>query len=187
MDPPTYDEARLHPPALGREAFNIPPPPSYDASLSSPSTPPPTYGEAVTLQPNPFPVLTPPVVPTTVTSPSHNPGVIIHPTTQIGITNQINGRQPVVVVTQPQSSPSITVPHLTDTPAVVQCPHCHRVVTTKVTYTPGSGAWAMCILIAVMGLICGFCLIPLAVRGLQDVHHSCPQCKNHIHTYKRGR
>lgn len=46
MEPPSYEEARHHPPALSPQGFNILPPPSYDASLSSPSTPPPTYGEA---------------------------------------------------------------------------------------------------------------------------------------------
>lgn len=46
MEPPSYEEARLHPSALDTRAINIPPPPSYDASFPCPSTPPPTYGEA---------------------------------------------------------------------------------------------------------------------------------------------
>ncbi|KAM3623639.1 uncharacterized protein V6R79_013597 [Siganus canaliculatus] len=45
MEPPSYEEARLQPPALS--SVNVPPPPSYSASLSSPTTPPPSYQEAV--------------------------------------------------------------------------------------------------------------------------------------------
>ncbi|XP_070842854.1 lipopolysaccharide-induced tumor necrosis factor-alpha factor homolog [Chaetodon trifascialis] len=185
MEPPSYEEARLHPPALGTQALNIPPPPSYDASLPSPSTPPPTYGEAVTIQPDPFPVLTPPVAPPAVTSPSQNTGIIIHPISQIGVTPSVNGRQTQpVVLTQPQPVP-ISLTYLGDVPGVVCCPHCHHVVTTKVMYLPGRAAWCMCVLLTMMGLVCGFCLIPFMVRGLQDAHHSCPRCGNHLHVYTR--
>lgn len=50
MEPPSYEEARLHPSALDTRAISIPPPPSYDASFPCPSTPPPTYGEAGTVK-----------------------------------------------------------------------------------------------------------------------------------------
>ncbi|XP_034544811.1 lipopolysaccharide-induced tumor necrosis factor-alpha factor homolog [Notolabrus celidotus] len=184
MEPPSYEEARLHPPALSSVGFNIPPPPSYDVSLHSPPTPPPTYGEAVTVQPDPFPVLTPPRVQTGVSSLSPNTGAIIHPTTQVGVSSAVSGRQTQPVVTQPQPVP-VAVTFLRDVPAMVRCPYCHRVDTTKVTYLPGSAAWCMCLLITMMGLICGFCLIPFMVRSLQDAHHSCQHCGNHLHTYKR--
>lgn len=185
MEPPSYEEASLHPAALSPQAFNIPPP-SYDASIPSPSTPPPTYGEAVTVQPDAFPVLTPPSVPTSATSPPHSTGVIVHPITQIGVTPSVSGRlaQPAVVVTQPPPVP-ISVSYLRDVPGVVRCPHCHHIVTSNVTYVPGRAAWCTCILLTMMGLVCGFCLIPFMVRGLQDAQHSCPQCKNHLHTYTR--
>ncbi|KAM9363329.1 lipopolysaccharide-induced tumor necrosis factor-alpha factor homolog [Symphorus nematophorus] len=186
MEPPSYEEASLHPPALGTQAFNNLPPPSYDASTPSPSTPPPTYGEAVTVQPDPFPVLTPPRVPTAVTSPPRTAGIIIHPIAQIGVTPPVRATQtqPVVVVSQPQPVP-IEVMYLREDPGLVRCPYCHNVVTTKVTYMPGRAAWSMCVLLAVMGLICGFCLIPFMVRSLQDAHHSCPHCGNHLHIYTR--
>ncbi|KAE8300384.1 hypothetical protein D5F01_LYC00522 [Larimichthys crocea] len=182
MEPPSYEEARHHPPALSPQGLNILPPPSYDASLSSPSTPPPTYGEAVTIQQNPFPVLTPP---TDVTSPSQNAGVIIHPPTQIGVTPPVSRTQTQpVVVTQPAPVP-ISVTYLADSPGLVRCPNCHHTVTSEVTYLPGRAAWCMCVLLSLMGLICGFCLIPFMMNSLQDVHHSCPQCGNHLHIYKR--
>ncbi|XP_022593935.1 lipopolysaccharide-induced tumor necrosis factor-alpha factor homolog [Seriola dumerili] len=180
MEPPSYEEASLHPPPLTTEGLNIPPPPSYDASLSSPATPPPTYGEAVTIQPDPFP----PSVPAAGTSPPQNTENIIHPHTQVGVRPALNGRQtqPVVVVTQPTPVP-ISVTCLRDSPALVRCPHCHHTVTTKVIYLPGRAAWCLCVLLTLMGLVCGFCLIPFMVRGLQDAHHSCPRCGNHLHVY----
>ncbi|CAJ1052605.1 lipopolysaccharide-induced tumor necrosis factor-alpha factor homolog [Xyrichtys novacula] len=185
MEPPSYEEARFHPPALSSQGYNIPPPPSYDVSLHAPPTPPPTYGEAVTVQPDPFPVLTPPRLPTSASSPSQNTGVIIHPTTQIGVSSSSVGRrQTQPVVTQPQPVP-VTLSYLEDNPAVVHCPHCRHVVTSKVTYQPGKAAWCMCILLTLMGLVCGFCLIPFMVRSLQDAHHSCPNCGKHLYTYTR--
>ncbi|XP_035516710.1 lipopolysaccharide-induced tumor necrosis factor-alpha factor homolog [Morone saxatilis] len=183
MEPPSYEESRLHPPALSAQVFNIPPPPSYDASLSPPSTPPPTYGEAITNQPDPFPVLTPPRVPPA--GHSQSTGLIIHPPIQVGVTPSVSSRQTQpVVVTQPQPVP-ITVTCLREAPGLVHCPHCHHVVTTKVTYHPGRAAWCMCCLLTVMGLICGCCLIPFMVHSLQDAHHSCPQCGKQLHTYTR--
>ncbi|KAG7486745.1 hypothetical protein JOB18_037835 [Solea senegalensis] len=186
MEPPSYEEANLHPSALRTGGFSSPPPPSYYASLSSPSTPPPTYVEAVTTQPDPFPVLSVHSVPTTQTSPPQNAGNIIHPVTQVGAgrRHHTHQTQPAVVVIQPPPVP-ISVTYLRDIPGLVRCPHCHHTVTTQVTYLPGKAAWCMCVLLSVMGLVCGFCLIPLLVRGMQDAYHSCPQCGNNLHVYKR--
>ncbi|XP_078119909.1 lipopolysaccharide-induced tumor necrosis factor-alpha factor [Sander vitreus] len=164
MEPPSYEEATLHPTGLG-----------------TPSTPPPTYVEAVTTQPDYFPVLT---LPTAGTSPSQNTGLITYQLTQIGSSDGGRQTQPAVVVTQPQPVP-ILITHLGDIPGLVCCPHCHHVVTSKVTYVPGRIAWWMCLLITLMGFICGCCLIPFGMRSLQDAHHSCPQCGKHLHIYRR--
>ncbi|XP_053195796.1 lipopolysaccharide-induced tumor necrosis factor-alpha factor homolog [Scomber japonicus] len=191
MDPPSYEEANLHPSALASEAFNFRPPPSYDASFPSPSpsTPPPTYGEAVTVLPDQFPVLTPPTVPTPVLTTQPTPvlttvpttvssiGVITHQVTQVGVTPPLTSQQ--------QPSPSASVLNLRDIPGLVQCPHCHQVVTTKVTYQPGKSAWCACVLFTMIGLVCGCCLIPFFAHGMQDVHHSCPQCGKHLHIFMR--
>ncbi|XP_034455056.1 lipopolysaccharide-induced tumor necrosis factor-alpha factor homolog [Hippoglossus hippoglossus] len=179
MEPPTYEEAALHPPARNTQGLYTPPPPSYYASLSSPSTPPPTYVEAVRIQRDPFPILSLPSVPTSVTSTPRNAGYIIHPLTQVGATQTVNSSQ-----TQPTPVP-IRLSDLTKQPGLVRCPHCRRTVTTNVKYHPSKDAWGLCILLAVMGLICGFCLIPLIACGLQDAYHSCPECGRHLFTYKR--
>ncbi|XP_076001324.1 lipopolysaccharide-induced tumor necrosis factor-alpha factor homolog [Genypterus blacodes] len=186
MDPPSYDEASRHPPALVTPA-NIPPPPSYAASLSMPSTPPPTYGETVTIQPDPFPLLaSSPLSAAAMSHPQHPGNIIIHPSTQIGVRQTVGSIQnQTVVVVQPRSSGSVAVASLTDVPTVITCPHCHNVVTTKVTYSPGMAAWCTCLFLAVTGLVCGCCLIPLMMRGMQDAHHSCPHCGNSVHKYKR--
>uniref|UniRef100_A0A3Q2X131 LITAF domain-containing protein n=1 Tax=Haplochromis burtoni TaxID=8153 RepID=A0A3Q2X131_HAPBU len=149
MDPPSYEEASRQPPALPIAAFNAPPP-AYDASLSSPPTPPPAYREAA------------------------------------GAAPRVNSRQtqPIAVVSQPQPVP-IAVEYLRGAPGLVRCPHCSHLVTSKVTHVPGTAAWCWCVILAMAGLICGFCLIPLMVRGMQDTHHSCPQCGNPLHVHKR--
>ncbi|XP_024914137.1 lipopolysaccharide-induced tumor necrosis factor-alpha factor homolog [Cynoglossus semilaevis] len=175
MEPPSYEEASLHPPVLTAEGFNSPPPPSYYATISSPSTPPPTYGEAVTAQTDPFPVLSRPS--------ARNNEDIIHSHTQVG-TSSARGSRPAVIVTQPVPVP-IMLSYLTDQPGLVRCQYCHKVVTTQVTYLPGKGAWCMCAILSLMGLICGFCLIPLMIRGLQDAYHACPECGNNLHVFKR--
>ncbi|XP_030597368.1 lipopolysaccharide-induced tumor necrosis factor-alpha factor homolog [Archocentrus centrarchus] len=223
MEPPSYEEASRQPSAQPTAASDLfPPPPTYDASLSCPPTPPPAYREAV--RPDPFPVLALLSVPTAVTShpqrstgvtvhpvtqitvqpqasPARAPapastavssgsrqgtGVTVHPVTQIGATPRVSSRQtqPTAVVCQPQPVP-IAVQYLKDAPGLVRCPHCSHLVTSKVTYVPGTAAWCWCVILALSGLICGFCLIPLMVRGMQDAHHSCPQCGNNLHIHKR--
>ncbi|KAM8843565.1 uncharacterized protein ACB058_014803 [Synchiropus picturatus] len=165
MDPPTYEEARLHPPVSGRPADIVSPPPSYDASLCPPPTPPPSYGEAVTQ--NPFPILTPPQVHTTVTS-AQSPAtrVNIHPTTFI------------------DNRSGTELRHLRNVPAVVRCPYCDEMVTSKVVFRPGMEAWLVCCILAASGLICGFCLIPFCTKCSQDTHHLCPNCGKLIYRHK---
>ncbi|XP_033821011.1 lipopolysaccharide-induced tumor necrosis factor-alpha factor [Periophthalmus magnuspinnatus] len=181
MDLPSYDEAEQHPRAQGPGVLHIPPPPTYDASVTLPSTPPPSYGEAVEFVPDHFPVLTVPV------SPRHNTGVFIHPATEVPVvvTQSISVTQSSpVVIYQPQPVPLVVPSQLTDSPAHIQCPHCGRTGTTLVSHVPSATAWCSCALLAFMGLICGFCLIPLLVRSCQDTHHSCPHCHRVVHVYK---
>uniref|UniRef100_A0A3Q3RYK2 LITAF domain-containing protein n=1 Tax=Mastacembelus armatus TaxID=205130 RepID=A0A3Q3RYK2_9TELE len=113
--------------------------------------------------------------------------LLVQPTSPpgVGVAPTAGTQQPqAAVVTQPPPVP-VSVMYLTEIPGLVNCPHCHHTVTTKVTYVPGTAAWCTCVLLALMGLICGFCLIPFAIRGLQDAHHSCPQCRNVLHIYRR--
>uniref|UniRef100_A0A669BB74 LITAF domain-containing protein n=1 Tax=Oreochromis niloticus TaxID=8128 RepID=A0A669BB74_ORENI len=81
---------------------------------------------------------------------------------------------PIAVVSQPQPVP-IAVEYLRGAPGLVRCPHCSHLVTKL-------HPRFLCLCFR---LICGFCLIPLMVRGMQDTHHSCPQCGNALHVHKR--
>ncbi|XP_072239911.1 lipopolysaccharide-induced tumor necrosis factor-alpha factor homolog [Leuresthes tenuis] len=171
MEPSLFDETSCQ--------IDLSPPPDYNNSMLSPSTPPPAYGDVV--QQDLFPVLTPPSVPVEI-PPTQSSVVTVHPITQIGSSR--GQTQTVAVVSQPHPVP-INIQFLRDTPGYVRCTQCQHFVTSKVTYVAGGAAWCTCALLALMGLICGFCLIPLVVPSLQDVHHSCPRCENQLYVYKR--
>ncbi|MEQ2291778.1 hypothetical protein AMECASPLE_016445 [Ameca splendens] len=182
MEPPSYDEASRHLSVQIPEDVTHPSTPVYTSSLS-PSTPPPTYGEAV--YPNAFPVLIPPSRQTAVVPPPGNSRITVHPLTQIGERPARGPRAPsVAVISQPQPVP-IIVSSLRDSPGFVCCPHCQQLVTSNVTYVAGKAAWCTCLILALMGLFCGFCLIPLCIRRLQDAHHSCPHCGKELYIYER--
>uniref|UniRef100_A0A2I4BGK8 Lipopolysaccharide-induced tumor necrosis factor-alpha factor homolog n=1 Tax=Austrofundulus limnaeus TaxID=52670 RepID=A0A2I4BGK8_AUSLI len=179
MEPPSYEEANRHPSIPSRVGLN------NENLASAPSTPPPTYREAV--HQDPFPVLTPPSVPAAEVPPSQPAEVTVHPLTQIGRRGGASSSrqtQSVVVVSQPQPVPIVPT-SLIDAPGLIRCPHCQHLVTTKVTYKPGCAAWCSCTLLALMGLICGICLIPLMLRRMQDAHHYCPDCEKKVYVYKR--
>uniref|UniRef100_A0A3B3XN22 LITAF domain-containing protein n=1 Tax=Poecilia mexicana TaxID=48701 RepID=A0A3B3XN22_9TELE len=99
----------------------------------------------------------------------------------------------VAVVSQPQPIP-IILNSLRDSPGFVRCPHCLELVTTEHTHhTPMymqknysiEAQQADLTLLLCFRLFCGFCLIPLCMRGLQDAHHSCPQCGKKLYIYER--
>ncbi|XP_023813981.2 uncharacterized protein LOC105354377 [Oryzias latipes] len=173
MEPPSYEEISQQPPALVIPVSN---PPAY--TPPSPSTPPPAYGDAV--QSDPFPLLTTPSM--VVISSPQPPGVIFHQVTQIGV-RRTEG-QTVAVVSQPSPVP-IIVSCLRESPGLVVCPHCQELVTTKVKHVAGKQAWGICMTLTLLGLFCGFCLIPFAVPHCQDVAHFCPGCKKEIYVFER--
>ncbi|XP_061129760.1 lipopolysaccharide-induced tumor necrosis factor-alpha factor homolog [Syngnathus typhle] len=163
MEPPSYAEATLRPP---------PPPTSQ-----TPSEPPPSYEETINVQPDPFPVLRTPIVTTADTSrrdQAHGGGAHAAPV------------QEVVVVTQPQPQQTISITELRNHPGYVQCPKCHDEVTTVKVLCPSLWAVYVCSMIALGGLICGFCLIPLCIPSCWNVHHYCPRCHKRIYVYNRG-
>ncbi|XP_076838595.1 lipopolysaccharide-induced tumor necrosis factor-alpha factor homolog [Brachyhypopomus gauderio] len=164
IQPPSYSEACQCP--------------SYVGQTAHPSTPPPTYSEAVGAvvpTPNvttatPYPLLH---LPTEVrTHQQVPPGSVQH---------TVRAERPRVALSPLQAS---RVP-LGDGPTVTICTHCHQLITTTVDYKPGAAAWGMCCLLTLLGLICGICLIPFCIRSLQDAHHTCPQCNRHIGIYVR--
>ena len=61
----------------------------------------------------------------------------------------------------------------------MQCPACRHNIVTAVHYENGLFAWLICLLICLIGGICGCCLIPFCMHESQDAIHTCPLC----HTY----
>uniref|UniRef100_A0A3B3CYQ1 LITAF domain-containing protein n=1 Tax=Oryzias melastigma TaxID=30732 RepID=A0A3B3CYQ1_ORYME len=88
----------------------------------------------------------------------------------------------VAVVSQPAPVP-IIASCLRESPALVVCPHCQELVTTKIKHVAGKNAWGICMTLSL--LFCGFCLIPLAIPRCQDVVHLCPSCKKQIYVFER--
>ncbi|KAI7810769.1 lipopolysaccharide-induced tumor necrosis factor-alpha factor homolog [Triplophysa rosa] len=189
MDTPSY-------PAADTTTPRSPPPSYHDINALAifeglPAKPPPPYSEATYseatappidtnqqqanrfpsgAQADQFPVLNMPRV------------VVVNHTEQVIVRQQIvKNEAPQVIVVQPQQM----VLALGDTQTATVCKYCHNSILTVVEYKPGCAAWAMCILLTVLGLVCGFCLIPFCVRGFQDAHHSCPQCRRHLGIYRR--
>ncbi|XP_067296872.1 cell death-inducing p53-target protein 1 homolog isoform X2 [Pseudorasbora parva] len=73
---------------------------------------------------------------------------------------------------------------LTDVPRRVICRHCMMEVTTEIEHINGALTWLICAGLAIF--VCWFCcFIPFCVDSWKDVKHTCPNCKNVIHIYKR--
>ncbi|KAM9487565.1 uncharacterized protein ACWYII_004776 [Salvelinus alpinus] len=176
MDPPSYNEAPHYPPAPTTAIATIS---SFPPHHPTPTTPPPTYGEAVTMQMDPFPVLTPP---TRQSLPiQEQTSFFLHQSTQIVNMETVQQHFPTVLIIQPEA-----VGPLGDAPCMTQCSNCRQRVTTVVTYRPGMAAWAMCGLLTLLGCVCVcVCVIPFEVPGFQDAHHSCPLCHAHLHIHTR--
>ncbi|KAA0722547.1 hypothetical protein E1301_Tti011922 [Triplophysa tibetana] len=167
--PPSYHEINglsIH------EGLPAKPPPPYTEVTAPPAE---MYQQQANrfpsgAQANQFPVLNMP----TVVTVNHREQVIVQQ--QI-----MRNEAPQVFMVQPQQ----IVLSLGDTQTATVCRYCHNSILTVVEYKPGCAAWAMCLVIALLGLICGFCLIPFCVRGFQDAHHSCPHCHSHLGIYRR--
>ncbi|XP_077061365.1 lipopolysaccharide-induced tumor necrosis factor-alpha factor homolog [Siphateles boraxobius] len=167
--PPDYDDIHLY------EEIPATLTPLYDTAIA-----PPAYRETKNFQEIPkilqtpyrradiFPVLNVP------------PQIAIVRQEQMFMQQEARAVGPQVTMVQPQR-----VVVLGDTPTVTVCQYCHKSIITEVEYKPGSAAWATCLLLTLLGLICGFCLIPFFVRGFQDAHHACPYCHRHLGIYTR--
>uniref|UniRef100_A0A3B5MI82 LITAF domain-containing protein n=1 Tax=Xiphophorus couchianus TaxID=32473 RepID=A0A3B5MI82_9TELE len=75
------------------------------------------------------------------------------------------------------------VQHLpTDVAGSMLCPHCKNTVVTSVEYKVGMLTW---IIFGVLFFCWPCSFIPFCVNSCKDVQHSCPQCNNVLHLYKR--
>ncbi|CAD6190580.1 unnamed protein product [Caenorhabditis auriculariae] len=86
---------------------------------------------------------------------------------------------------QPQITTIIvgTVP-LGSAPMRMQCPHCQQQIITQTEMKSGLLAWLLCGGLVLFGCwLC--CCIPFCINACQDMHHSCPNCRRYIGTYRR--
>lgn len=97
------------------------------------------------------------------------------------------------VTSQPMGQPTQTVIHVSgraqqrygDQPVSMICPNCGQNITTSTYKVTSVVQWAAAGGLLVVGCWLGCCLIPLCIDSLQDVKHSCPNCKAYLGMYKR--
>ncbi|KAM8729433.1 uncharacterized protein AB9X84_026680 [Acanthopagrus schlegelii] len=104
-----------------------------------------------------------------------------HQPTQVDTAPQKTGP---VDETQTGAAAPLPVDRLAQAAAVTLCPSCQEVVLTDTRSTVGEAMWLLCCVFSSMGGFAGCCLIPFFMDHLRDVHHQCPNCKEHIHTFQ---
>uniref|UniRef100_A0A3P9MT63 Si:ch211-202h22.9 n=1 Tax=Poecilia reticulata TaxID=8081 RepID=A0A3P9MT63_POERE len=72
----------------------------------------------------------------------------------------------------------------TEAPGNMLCPHCKTTVVTTTEYKLGMLTWIIVGSLFFIGCW-PCCLIPFFVGACKDVQHSCPQCNNVLHVYRR--
>ncbi|XP_016369677.1 lipopolysaccharide-induced tumor necrosis factor-alpha factor homolog [Sinocyclocheilus rhinocerous] len=91
------------------------------------------------------------------------------------------------ITIQPTMVPIVAqmaVVNLTDMPGRITCPHCMTDIITEIEYMNGLLTWL--IFGSLVIFVCWLCCcIPFCVDACKDVKHTCPNCKNIIHIYKR--
>jgi len=79
----------------------------------------------------------------------------------------------------------VQAPSFGHRPLQIVCPHCQASITTKTVSEPSALAWILGGVLCLTGLWVCAC-IPCCIDSLQQVTHSCPNCKNFLGRYKGG-
>ncbi|PHJ21381.1 litaf-like protein [Cystoisospora suis] len=72
-----------------------------------------------------------------------------------------------------------------DVPVNTTCPHCHKAITTTVSYKHSCMGITLCVLTTLVLGLYSFCVVPFLWLGLKDAVHSCPFCRNLIQRQSR--
>ncbi|XP_069373591.1 uncharacterized protein [Paralichthys olivaceus] len=86
--------------------------------------------------------------------------------------------------TSPTPPPLVPVESLGSMSDFTRCPSCNEVVCTVTHTTHSDITCLLCCLWASIGCVAGCCLIPFFQKNLRNIHHHCPRCQAHIHTYR---
>lgn len=99
------------------------------------------------------------------------------------------GSQTVIMGPPPQGQVgSVTVVSVAQWgpyPMQVGCPHCGAQVMTETRASPGLLTWLLAGALIFFGCWLGCCLIPCCIPECQDIEHRCPNCKQHLGSYRR--
>uniref|UniRef100_A0A3P9MTI0 Si:ch211-202h22.8 n=1 Tax=Poecilia reticulata TaxID=8081 RepID=A0A3P9MTI0_POERE len=82
------------------------------------------------------------------------------------------------------ANPVVVQARPTEAPGNMMCPFCKTKVMTITEYKLGMLTWLIAGGLFIFG-IWPCCLIPFFVGACKDVQHSCPQCNNVLHVYRR--
>ncbi|XP_034427390.1 uncharacterized protein LOC117753422 [Hippoglossus hippoglossus] len=80
--------------------------------------------------------------------------------------------------------PIVPVESLLSMQAFTRCPSCGEAIFTEIHSVVGETIWMLCCVCSMLGCVAGCCLIPFFMENLKDIHHRCPRCQAHIHTYQ---
>uniref|UniRef100_A0A3B3TVA6 LITAF domain-containing protein n=1 Tax=Poecilia latipinna TaxID=48699 RepID=A0A3B3TVA6_9TELE len=82
------------------------------------------------------------------------------------------------------ANPVVVQVRPTEAPVSMMCQFCKTKVMTVTEYKLGMLTWLIAGVLFIFG-IWPCCLIPFFVGACKDVQHSCPQCNNVLHVYRR--
>ncbi|KAL0883744.1 hypothetical protein ABMA27_015849 [Loxostege sticticalis] len=87
------------------------------------------------------------------------------------------------IITQPNSYPMPKHSYIGSKPAVLTCPDCRMDIVTRVESVPSVRTHLLALCLCVFVFWPCTCL-PYCIGSCNNAEHFCPNCHNHIGTYK---
>ncbi|XP_078680614.1 LITAF domain-containing protein-like [Branchiostoma floridae x Branchiostoma belcheri] len=111
----------------------------------------------------------------------------VAPSTVTQVTVYPQDPQPASIPPVPPNLP-VTGPaeEFGDAPVVMMCPHCQIRIVTSLKYVRGTMTYATVffLLVSLIPWVVCACFLPLFLKPMMDVEHSCPNCGSHLGSYK---
>ncbi|KAL7048572.1 hypothetical protein ACKWTF_003405 [Chironomus riparius] len=96
----------------------------------------------------------------------------------------MNPQPPQYYQPQPQQVFIQQAPVLGPDPVGITCPNCRARIATEVADMTTMRTHSMALLLAILGCVCGCCLIPYCTKSFQAQKHTCPLCRSVIGIYR---